>query len=445
MPTYDESREAAGVLFQQKKYAECEHLCDHMLGVTLKDPWILAMLGSLHSMNGRFGHAIMFFQRAVNEDKTFSEAWNGLGIALRSVGQEEAARQCYEKAIEIEPKGEYWGNYAGTYINSGEPEKCIEYSKKALELKPDFPMAHSNMALALLEMKRWDEGFTEYMYRKTTDFWSQRDYKCPPWDGKPTELLVVHGEQGLGDEIMFLTCIEDLLKVQKNIVIEVSPRLTGLLTTTFPGIPIHPKPEDILEKYKPTAYMAMGDLGYWFRRNGQFPRKPYLKSSYSCSTGSRPRIGISWYGGSRKTHSYARNFAIKFWQPIIDCDAEVISLQYGPHGASEAAQMGITHNQEWIDDLDKLAAQIKSCDLVVSVCNTTVHMAGALGVPCFVFVPDRAAWRYGVEGEEMAWYESVRLFRQKKDQPWNEVVEVVAGEIDRLLKAGYEGSNDVQS
>ena len=432
MPTYEEARVEAGQLFEKRNYVGCEILCDQVLGITLKDYWILGMLGSLHAMNKRHGHAILFFQRAILEHPGFSEGWNGLGISLRTIGHEEEARECYKRALEIEQKPEYWANLGGSYVNAGEPEKCIEYSKKAIELNPQFSLAANNMALALLEMGKWDEGFTAYQERKRTPTWSQRDYGCPEWDGKPTELLIVHGEQGLGDEIMFLTCIEDLRKVQPNIVIEASPRLVGLLRNTF-DCPVYGTPEEVLQHHKPTAYIAMGDLGYWFRRDGSFSRKPYLKSSYTYPTGDRPRIGISWYGGKRETHSYARNFAVHMWKPVLENDAEFISLQYKPYGKGESDQLGISHDQEWIDDLDKLAARIKSCDLVISVCNTTVHMAGALGVPCFCFVPHRAAWRYGISGEKMPWYDLVKLYRQEKDQNWTEVIQRVKEDVGRLL------------
>lgn len=437
MPTYEEARVEAGQYMEQKNYAACETLCDQLLGITLKDSWVLAMLGSLHSMHQRHGHAILFFQRAVSEKPDFHEAWNGLGVALRGVGHEEAARECYLKAIELSPVPSYYANLGGSYVNSGEPEKGIEYSRKCIELEPDNKVAWSNLSLALLETGNWDEGFSAYLRRKQLEQFTSRDYGCPAWDGKPTELLVVHGEQGLGDEIMFMTCVEDLLKVQKDVVLEVSPRLVKLVQNSFPDTKVYASPEEVLEKHVPTAQTAIGDLGYWFRRNGKFPGTPYLKPVTAIrEPGDRPRIGISWYGGSRKTHSYARNFPIKWWKPLLELNAEFISLQYGPYGKSESEQLGIAHEQAEIDDLDALAARIAGCDLVVTVCNTTVHMAGALGVPCFVFVPHRAAWRYGVKGEEMAWYKSVKLYRQAQDQPWPEVVERVTGDVKKLIEAG---------
>jgi ADP-heptose:LPS heptosyltransferase len=74
---------------------------------------------------------------------------------------------------------------------------------------------------------------------------------------------------------------------------------------------------------------------------------------------------------------------------------------------------------------------VKSCDLVISVCTSVIHLAGALGVPCWVMVPNKPAWRYGVSGK-MPWYSSVRLYRQKES--WLPVVEVMAEDLRNLLE-----------
>ena len=439
MPTYDEARKTVEQLFIDGKYEECERLADHLLGITLKDPWVMGLLGTLHMKMDRQGHSLLFFQRAISLDPTIVESWNGLGAALRNVGQEDAARECYKKALEIDPKNVgVWSNLAGTYVNYGEPEKCIEYAQKALEIDPNFSKPKTNMGMAYLEMGEFDKGFDFYRSRKQVETYNSRDYKCPEWDGKNTKCLVLHGEQGIGDEIMFLTCFEDLKKRVDNIVVECTPRLVNTMRNTL-GVPCYGKPKEVLENHKPTAWLAMGDLGYWFRRSGKFTDGVYLKPVKIYPKGEKLRIGIGWYGGTRKTHDYARNFPAPFWKPILSHkNVEYISLQYGPHGKQEANEFGIKHDQESIDDLDTLIGMVKSCDLVITVCCTLVHIAGALGVPCWVFAPKRIAWRYGTKGS-MPWYKSVKLYRQG-EREWQSVVEEVNQDLGKLL----EGSHDFQ-
>jgi hypothetical protein len=78
------------------------------------------------------------------------------------------------------------------------------------------------------------------------------------------------------------------------------------------------------------------------------------------------------------------------------------------------------------DDMDDLASLMQGLDLVVSVCNTTVHMAGAIGKEVLVMAPFLPEWRYGMSGERMVWYPSARVFRQAAYGDWNGVLERVA-------------------
>ena len=72
-------------------------------------------------------------------------------------------------------------------------------------------------------------------------------------------------------------------------------------------------------------------------------------------------------------------------------------------------------------------------DLVITVCTTVHHVAGALGIPCWTMVPAQPAWRYQIKGDKTPWYKSVRLFRQKKGESWNPVINRISGELDALL------------
>ena len=82
------------------------------------------------------------------------------------------------------------------------------------------------------------------------------------------------------------------------------------------------------------------------------------------------------------------------------------------------------------DDYYETAKLVKSCDLVISICTSVIHLAGALGVPCWIMVPNKPAWRYGVSGR-MPWYKSVRLYRQTDS--WIPVVDRIGDDLAQLL------------
>jgi ADP-heptose:LPS heptosyltransferase len=77
------------------------------------------------------------------------------------------------------------------------------------------------------------------------------------------------------------------------------------------------------------------------------------------------------------------------------------------------------------DDIDGLAAIIEACDLVISIDNTTVHLAGALGKETHVLLPYVPDWRWLLDRDDSPWYPSVKLYRQTAVNDWGGVLERV--------------------
>src|SRR5262249_36442723 len=123
--------------------------------------------------------------------------------------------------------------------------------------------------------------------------------------------------------------------------------------------------------------------------------------------------------------------------PIFAKDScSFVSLQYG-NVSDEIKEFNTTHAksivefpQEAVYDFEELAGLIEALDLVVSVQNTTVHICGALGKTCLAMVPSQPEWRYGVSGNEMAWYSSIELFRQTRMGEWSEVVNNISARVE---------------
>src|SRR3546814_1900249 len=98
------------------------------------------------------------------------------------------------------------------------------------------------------------------------------------------------------------------------------------------------------------------------------------------------------------------------------------------------AHGSVVHRDPGIDptrNLDGLAAQIAALDCVVSSSNSTVHIAGALGMPCYVLLPAGRGrmWYWPRAGETSPWYSSIRLLRQQQAGEWGAVV---AGAVRRM-------------
>ncbi len=117
-----------------------------------------------------------------------------------------------------------------------------------------------------------------------------------------------------------------------------------------------------------------------------------------------------------------------------------VNLQYG-ESAADLLDLQTRHGvaiHDWPEgdpliDLDDFAAKVAALDLVISVGNTTVHLAGALGVPVWVLLPTVPGWRWLIEGETNPWYASVRAIRQNQHGNWTTVFEEAARRLESIV------------
>lgn len=462
---------------------QAEAIYNLILSNNLGNPVVLYLLGTLYTEVGKVGLGIQLLTDVVKIEPMNGDAWVNLGTAFRRLERVEDADECYANADLAYAKfGEkangvralVAANRSGIYINRGEPERSELYSRQALAIDPGLTMAKKHLALALLEQGKLAEGWDWHEARMEPQDKNEiypfentpRNYSGDPanptpfWDGKSHGLVVIHGEQGIGDEIMFASCLPDAIATGAAILVEPNPRLELLFRRSFPNIEIHGTHSQEggpwLEGRHVDWRCAMGSMPkFWRRHPGSFPRVPFLKvdphkvANYRSripETG-RPRIGIAWQGGADKTHVSLRSMMVTALEPILRQDADWVSVQYTVSAPSELAllkeQTGIEVHH-WRDaveinrDIDELASVIASLDLVITVAQTAYHVAGGLDVPCWVLTSNKPDWRAGQAGEHMLWYpDSLRIFRQLKEETsWEPLIARVIREFE-VWRADY--------
>ena len=246
-------------------------------------------------------------------------------------------------------------------------------------------------------------------------------------------------EQGIGEQIMFSTMIPNVLNLGASITFACDERLVGLYARSFPEITVVPH-ANLNEAIAGSIdyHIAAGSLARHVGERAQRDpllhadpaRVQALKDRYRA-LGPGPVIGIAWHSDS-PTYSDRKNIDLAQWRPILQAakDCTLISLQYGDaRSAAEDTPGAHIHTDTDIDprtDLDDHAAQIAAVDHVVSISNASVHLAGALGVPCSVIVGDNPPWHWSLEGDTSSWYGSLKIFRRKSGEDWQGVLETVA-------------------
>jgi hypothetical protein len=285
----------------------------------------------------------------------------------------------------------------------------------------------------------------------------------PEWDGGSLagKSLLIHAEQGLGDELMFASCYQELCDEARRIVATCDPRMKTMFQRSFPRIEWVAVTRGQEYRWQPLPaqrcdlHIAAGSIMQHRRAAHQdFPQQqsfltaePGLLAAWQARFAELPeraRIGIAWQAGETPKDRQRRCLALAQLAPLFQVPGvEWINLQHGDI-AGELAAAG-TRIHDWPefdlrDDLENLAGRIAACDLVISVGNAAVHLAGALGVPTWCLLPAAGAWRWGSAERATPWYASVRPLWQTAPGNWMTLLRSIAEVLPEWLAAHSSGS-----
>lgn len=448
---YQQFLDKAVSLHQQGKLDEAEVIYNRILNRKNFEEVLLFLLSDLYIRKGYSGLAINLLSGLLMNNPDHAQAYCNLGVAYRKENFYDLAKGAWLKAIE---KGgetaEVCSNLASLYADHAQPEKALEWCEKALKLDPDSTETKWHKALALLTLGNWEKGWKHYEVRQQLESWeSRKTITVPLWDFKKTNHLYIHGEQGVGDEIMFASVIPDVLKLAEKITVEVNPAVAGIIRQTWPQL--HVVTEETLGDY--TAKIPIGSLASRFRTIS-FPGEPYLTPNPERvkfyreeleKLGSPPYIALAWFGGSKATRVEERSAAIADLQPIRD-KYTCVSAQYTHTNEilePQRIEAGLPKiNDECVGlDLAEQAALFKAVDAVVTVQQTASHVGGAVGAKTYVMVSAFPDWRHGVNTDSMPWYKSVKLFRRKPEETWEPTVKRILEALD----ADFRKLSDAES
>jgi tetratricopeptide (TPR) repeat protein len=396
--------------------------------------------------------AIACFKKALAIRPDFPEALFKLGNAQRESGDVHAAVSSYQSALSLTPLvPEAHFNLGIFYRDVGDLDAAIKSFDKAVSLRDDYGEAHRNYALALLLAGRYREGWERYEWRREEQV-NSKFYQCTsywiPAPGADTVLIV--GEQGVGDQIMFCSMIKDVQKYTSKTMLQIDQRLLPLIRRSMANVEVFDT-KQLISETQFDACIPMGSLGRHFRRSRQdfhSARTAYLVADTNRSADIRRQIsadgdilcGISW-DSMRKDTGPKKSIP-------LDCLAtsvarkgiKLVSLQYGDSKEqlvalkdSTGIEVATVDSIDNFYDLDGLASLIDACDLVITISNTTVHLAGALGKNTWLLLQKIPDWRWGIDGDECLWYPSTRLIRQNEMGNWIEVMQRVRGLLDTFV------------
>ena len=116
-------------------------------------------LGNAYAESGAIAKAIPAFRQALKLNPRHAKAWNNLGVAYGESGEAAKAVAAFNAALRINPKQpDVWNNLGIAYRKSGETAKAVEAYRQALSIKPDYTKAWFGLAAAYRESARVEQA-----------------------------------------------------------------------------------------------------------------------------------------------------------------------------------------------------------------------------------------------------------------------------------------------
>ena len=398
--------------------------------------------GVVLQAEGRYSEALASFTSSVSLDPNSPDAFNNFGNALRDLGKFDEAIAMYDYGININPNmPELFMGRGNALADLRLTSKAVASYERAIYLRPDFPEVHMNKAQALLANGQFDIGYELYEWRWRTPAFDvpARFFSGPLWLGDQSlsgKRILLQAEQGIGDILQFCRFVKSVSELGAHVVLEVPRKLVNLLKSldgnyevvsaggALPQFDYRCPLMSLPLALKINLHnipLSEGYLKADQNRVSEIQEELRLKNPYS-----KKLCGISWLSTAPKTGLF-RNIHLKNMIGMLKTDELLyVNLQYGDVN-QEISQvekdLGVTivnlDSVNKYDDIDGLAAIIEACDLIISIDNTTVHLAGALGKETHLLLPYVSDWRWLIDREDSPWYQSLKLYRQPAVFDWS--------------------------
>jgi thioredoxin-like negative regulator of GroEL len=440
------------------RFTEAAQIYRQILAIDAQQADSLHLLGMIAYQDGRLEAAVDMIRQAIAINKDEAAYYSNLGTVLQAQGGLDEAAACYERALALKPGlAEVHTNLGNILKTQGKADDSVACHERALALQPGLAEAHYNLGLVQLLKGDFPSGWRnfEWRWRTKEHCTPMRAYPQPLWSGEKLACgrLLIWREQGVGDEIMFAGLIPDVSRSGNRCLLECERRLKPLFARSFPGIEVvsgrfcgNDPGKDAANnpELDIAAHLPSGSLPRLFRANfAAFAAttSPYLIAEPVARERFRARYsdgrrlaGLAWHTNRKAGRNRCIDLAL-FAPLFARTDIRWVSLQYGDHDAlrSEVTVAGapvfIDGSVDQFSDIDLFAAQVAAMDLVLTIDNSTAHLAGALGVPTWVLLPFAPDWRWLQAGEDSLWYPTLRLFRQPQRGAWQPVVQAVQGAL----------------
>ncbi len=449
--------------------------------------------GYVLQMLGRHAEAVAPYRAAYALDPRWPSLRNNLAIALRlSGGDRNEEIALLDAAVEADPLDvQAWINLVVARLAAQDLDGALACAARLAQIAPDNALALNNIAMAMKEAQRWDDAeryaaracqlapddasfrfnlaIIQLVRGNYAAGWRGHEARWdgagelrgrrpalpgPRWQGEPLagKTLLVWGEQGLGDVLQFARFVAPLAE-------RVHREGGRLVWNTFPQV------GTLMQRSlgaHADAFSAGGSVDELPAFDYEVPliglplmlgmetstlgeSVPYLHADRHARDVWRARlagdgrlnVGLVWTGSAGHQRNPFRRVGLdRYADAFRGIDGVTFhSLQPGADAdvaAARAAGFAIKDYTAELKSFDDTAAFIGALDLVITVCTSVAHLAGALGARTWVLLDVNPHWPWLLERTDSPWYPTATLYRQPTFGAWAPVMAALGRDLRGL-------------
>jgi len=433
--------------FDEKNYEESLKLLNESLQINPNDSECYSNKGIVNFKLKKIEEAISDYKKAISLDKNNYKAFFNLGNLYKEINRLDESIENFNYAISINK------NHYTAYHNRAVVKKllfkfddAIKDFDKALKINPKYSNALFFKAITQLKIGDYENGWKNYEHRwEAENFPSpKRKFEQPCWNGIDNlngKIILVHGEQGLGDNIHFVRYFNLIKSKAKKAILQVDKKLVHLFKECNFNDHIFSNDENLPEF---DIHCPLLSLPFKFStdlKNIPFNEKYLFPSEDRISRWKKNfdkqhlNIGINWQASPNPDLDKGRSFKLKYFNDISKIDKiKLYSLQK-INGLNQINEIRNQFKLSIIDNLDEeapfvdTAAIIENLDLIITCDTSIAHLSGAIGKKTFLLLQRNCEWRWLHDVDHSPWYDSIKIYRQKEQGDWETVFKNVKNDI----------------
>ena len=402
----------------------------------------------LHNLK-RYEESLAENLRSHALDPTGFDVCNNIGAAHHWLRRDEEALPWFDKALALRPGSiPALLNKASAMTQIRRIDEAIDVYRQVQAIDPDNADAAWNLALLALLKGDFEAGWAGREVRWRAHMRPARypHFAQAMWrgeDGIEAKTILIYADEGMGDSIQFARYAPLLAARGARVILAVQEPLQGLLTG-LPGVSLCVSRDEALSAFDLHCPMCNLPLAFGTRLDTIPAAISYLPALAPARVQSweqrlldrlgpvrRLRVGLTWSGNPGQLNDHNRSLPLRALLRLCDLDAAFVSLQKDPRADDKALidPAGIIDLSADLTDFAETAALVSCLDLVISVCTSTAHLAGALGRPTWTLLSYSPDFRWLLDRDDSPWYPTMRLFRQSASRDWDELVDRVSAEL----------------